>query len=62
MTLQFNLLHEGQLVNFFDALRTNINGLFILDHCTLERYADTNIQLKAECSGGWLTLKNRSVK
>ena len=62
MTLQFNLLHEGQLINFFDALRTNINGLFILDHCTLERNADKNIQLKAECSGGWLTLKNRSAK
>lgn len=74
MTLQFELLHEQQLTAFFDALRTDINGWFIVDHCTLERTAATADddhglrasgaapQLKAECTGGWLTLKNRNAK
>jgi hypothetical protein len=64
MTLQFDLLHEGQLMEFFDTLRTDLNGRFILDHCTLERNADTDAtaQLKAECTGGWLTMKFRNEK
>ncbi len=70
MTLQFELLHEGQLTAFFDALRTGINGWFLIDHCSLERTAATADsddfgvahQLKAECTGGWLTLKNRNAK
>lgn len=70
MTLQFNLLHEGQLINFFDTLRSGIKGWFIIDHCSLERGSLTSdpanfnsiAQLKADCSGGWLTLKNRNAK
>lgn len=66
MKLDFDLLHEGQLVNFFNALRKNIKGEFLLDGCTVERLDKTNTthgispQLKAECSGEWLTLKNRN--
>lgn len=64
MTLQFDLLHEEQLINFFDALRTDISGRFILDHCSMERSAapDAVAQLKTACTGGWLTLKNRNAK
>lgn len=70
MTLQFELLHEEQLTAFFDALRTGINGWFIIDRCTMERTATTAgaddfsaaHQLKAECTGGWLTLKNRNAR
>ena len=64
MDLQFELLHEEQLMDFFDTLRTDTMGWFILDHCALERSADPNAtpRLKAECAGGWLTLKNRSAK
>jgi len=62
MTLQFELLHEGQLLNFFDSLRHDMNGWFILDHCTLERSTNTAAQLKADCVGGWLTLINRNAK
>ena len=66
MTLQLDLLHEGQLITFFDTLRTDIKGWFIIDHCSLERSAaapenGTVSQLKAECTGGWLTLKNRNA-
>lgn len=71
MTLQFDLQHEEQLTAFFDALRTGINGWFIIDHCALERTAAATADaddfgiahhLKAECTGGWLTLKNRNAK
>ena len=74
MTMQFELLHEEQLTAFFDAMRTDINGWFIIDRCALERTAaapdnDNGLrassatpQLKAECTGGWLTLKNRNAK
>ncbi len=70
MALQFNLLHEGQLINFFDALRTNLKGWFVIERCTLERgnlasepaNFSSLAQLKGDCSGGWLTLKNRNEK
>ena len=70
MTLHFALLHEEQLMILFDTLRTDFNGWFILDHCALERSTnppekdDYGVaeQLKAECTGGWLTLKNRNAK
>lgn len=68
MKLQFDLLHEGQLLTFFDALRRQIKGQYQLEGCTLKR---TNIAenaatpmttpVKAECSGGWITLKNRNA-
>lgn len=66
MKLQLDLLHEGQLLDFFTALRTRINGWYQLDGCTLKRVneeADTSVaaHLKAECSGGWITLKNRNT-
>jgi len=66
MKLQFDLLHEAQLLNFFDALRTDIKGWYQLEGCTLQRTGSDNEQttatrLKAECSGGWITLKNRNA-
>ena len=74
MTLQLDLLHEGQLTAFFDAMRTDIDGWFILDHCSLERSpaaagdgmnlpAPSTIPLlKADCSGEWLTLNQRNAR
>lgn len=69
MKLQFDLLHEAQLLNFFDALRASIKGQYQLEGCTLQRsIAAINedsptaaAYLKAECSGGWITLKNRNA-
>ena len=68
MSLTFDLLHEGQLIRFFDALRSSINGWFMLDGCSVTRTdnasdnskAGSVPQLKAECKGGWLTLKNQN--
>ncbi len=67
--LQFELLHEGQLLNFFNALRSHTMGWYQLEGCTLQRLStaeDTasadGAHLKAECSGGWITLKNRNAQ
>lgn len=69
MKLQFDLLHEAQLLDFFDALRATINGRYQLEGCTLQRIGADNegeqagmARLKAECSGGWITLKNRNTQ
>jgi len=67
MKLQLDLLHEAQLLNFFAALRANIKGRYQLEGCTLQRSGAANedgqtaARLKAECSGGWITLKNRNT-
>jgi len=64
MKLQFDLLHEGQLLHFFDALRSQIKGRYQLEGCTLQRNdaaADDATHIKAECSGGWITLKNQNA-
>ncbi len=66
MKLSFDLLHEEQLLNFLEALRLQNTGWYQLDGCTLKRNegADpiTLANLKAECTGGWITLKNRNAK
>ena len=68
MKLQFDLLHEGQLLAFFAALRNQIKGQYQLEGCTLQRNdiaedaaAPMATHIKAECSGGWITLKNRNA-
>lgn len=67
--LQFDLLHEGQLLKFFDALRSQSKGWYQLEGCTMQRVAPvegtfmaTGTHIKAECSGGWITLKNRNAR
>lgn len=66
MKVQLDLLHEGQLLNFFDAVRGQIKGWYHLESCTIIRNAGDpkagGTQLKADCSGGWITLQNRSAK
>ena len=64
MKLEFELLHEGQLLNFFSALRSHIKGHYQLQGCTLQRSTTDNkpnTGLKAECRGGWITLNNRNA-
>ena len=67
--LQFDLLHEAQLLKFFDALRTLNDGWYQLEGCTMQRLtlneeSDTAAvpHIKAECSGGWITLNNRNKR
>ena len=66
MKLQLDLLHEGQLPDFFNALHNQVNGWYQLEGCTLQRTAPGDgaaaaTYIKAECSGGWITLKNRNA-
>jgi hypothetical protein len=70
MGLQFDLLHESQLADFFAALPKHIQGWYQLEGCTLKRNETTEqnaamssgAQLSAECAGGWITLKNRNAQ
>jgi len=61
MTLQIELLHEEQLLRFFKAMETQLQGWFLLDHCSLARSETGAAMLTAECAGGWFTMKNRSA-
>ena len=63
MALQFDLLHEMQLLDFLDKLHSDTHGWFSLNSCTIERAADANAsaRLKASCSGDWLTLNAGST-
>jgi hypothetical protein len=60
MKLDFRLLHEGDLLRFFDALREQGAGLFHLDQCTLRR-TETGTTLRyqpniaANCELAWIT-------
>lgn len=60
MKLDFRLLHEGDLLRFFDALREQGAGLFHLDQCTLRR-TDPGATLRyqpniaANCELAWIT-------
>jgi hypothetical protein len=67
--LQFDLLHGGQLLNFLDALRKQTNGWFQLEGCNMQRISTNDNDataavphIKADCTGGWITLKNRNTK
>ena len=62
MKLNFRLLHEGDLMRFFNILSTKNVGLFHLNQCKLERL-DGNpttvrfqANLRAECNLTWITL------
>lgn len=63
MNMQLDLLHEEQLIQFVAALHTQLKGWYMLDGCTLSRAIEGTeaSPLKADCSGGWLTFKNRNA-
>lgn len=63
MTMQIDLLHEEQLLHLFANMQRQMKGWFMLDGCTLSRTgaADELAPLKAECTGGWFTMKNKSA-
>lgn len=62
MTLQIDLLHEEQLMHFFADMQKQLKGWFILDGCSLSQASEGGLStLKAECKGGWFTMKNRNA-
>ena len=62
MQLRFRLLHEGDLLRFFDALARQNAGVFTVDQCLLRRI-DTRGAIRyqpnvnAECDVSWITVK-----
>lgn len=66
MTLDFGLLHEGQLMGFLDTLRGSVKGLYHLERCHLSRTSPPRElrffpNLKAECLLNWVTLTEQGV-
>jgi hypothetical protein len=62
MRLRFRLLHEEDLLRFFDALARQGTGLFTIDQCMLRRINTGGIiryqpNVTAECDLSWITVK-----
>lgn len=60
MKLEFRLLHELDLLRFFEALRQQNAGLFHLDQCTLRRTEAAGAvryqpNITANCQLAWIT-------
>ncbi len=60
MKLEFRLLHEMDLLRFFEVLRTQNNGLFHLDQCSLRRTEAGAVlryqpNIAANCQLTWIT-------
>jgi hypothetical protein len=64
MTLRFRLLHEEDLLRFFNTLRDARAGLFAIDECSVKRAESSGgiryqPNLAAECKLSWITAKPR---
>lgn len=70
MTIDMDLLHEGDLYVFFNELKNNVKGFFEIKSCDLsaqvktldsilESISDSN--LKAKCHVNWYSIKSRSI-
>jgi len=67
MTLRFRLLHEEDLLRFFDLLRDARAGIFSLDECAVKRMATAGTiryqpNLAAECKLSWITARPRRTE
>ena len=67
MTLRFQLLHEEDLMRFFDALRDAGAGMFAIDACAVNRAGDASRaryqpNLLAECKLSWITARPRRAE
>ncbi len=60
MRLTFGLLHEGDLMHFFNALDRLHAGVFVLEGCTVARMEGASPgyrpHLQADCQLNWITL------
>lgn len=63
MRMQFQLLHEAELLSFLGELRDAVPALIQVRSCSVERlsagtaHAAGNAQIKAECVLEWITLR-----
>ncbi len=61
-TVNLDVLHEGKLLDFLDALEAKSRGLFLVEGCAMERIEGESAisfapHLKAGCSLMWVTLE-----
>lgn len=68
MSIKFPLLHEGDLFNLLNDLRTHKTGLFVLDQCDITRNPQEEGKplrlaqnFAAECTLDWLTVDSPAV-
>jgi hypothetical protein len=65
MKLQMLLLHEEDLLNFLDDLRTSVSAYLRINSCNVERLPPPTEKhgavalLKADCSIDWITLREK---
>ena len=62
--LQFGLLHEQDLLDFFADFRNEVPGIFVLNSCALKREGQkvamaTESNLSADCSLQWISVKEK---
>jgi hypothetical protein len=62
MKLNFRLLHEDDLIRFFNALARQESGIFHIDRCAMRRIDHAGAiryqpNLLAECDLSWITIK-----
>ncbi|MBX9810380.1 MAG: hypothetical protein K2Y16_02035 [Burkholderiales bacterium] len=62
MKLRFRLLHEKDLLRFFDTLARQNVGVFLIDRCDVRRIDTGGVirfqpNLQAECELSWITVK-----
>jgi len=62
MQLRFRLLHEGDLLRFFDALARQNAGIFTVDQCMLRRIDTRGVirfqpNVSADCELSWITAR-----
>jgi len=62
MQLRFRLLHEGDLLRFFDALARQGGGVFTVDQCMLRRIDTRGVirfqpNVSADCELSWITVR-----
>ena len=67
MTLRFRLLHEEDLLRFFNTLRDAGAGMFAIDECALKRTETAGAMryqpnLAVECKLSWITAKPRRME
>lgn len=64
MKLQLRLVHEGELIRFFDRLAAQNVGTFEINQCVLQRTGNgststagvAQANLRAECELAWITI------
>jgi len=66
MRLQMQLLHEDDLLGFFEDLHSSVQAFLHVRECSVDRVAKSGAergvgaQLKADCTIDWITLKEKS--